>query len=134
MSPARLAIRALAYAWAAPTTGVGVLAGALTLASGGRVQYRRGTLEFYDGFSRWLARKCGFGAMTLGHIIIGHDPFTLQICREHEQAHVRQVERWGPLFIPAYLLASLWEWNRGRDYYRDNWFERDARRACGEEQ
>jgi hypothetical protein len=128
-----VAIRVLAYLWAAPTTAVGALAGMLTLVSGGRVQRRRGTLEFYGGFSRWFAGLCGFGAMTLGHIIIGHDPFTLDVCREHEQAHVRQVECWGPAFIPAYLLSSLWEWVRGRHYYRDNWFERDARRACGED-
>jgi hypothetical protein len=70
--------------------------------------------------------------MTLGHAIIGRDPLSLEFCREHEQAHVRQVERWGPAFIPAYLLASVLAWRRGEHYYRDNWFERDARRACGE--
>ena len=44
MGVGRRAIRILAYAWAAPTTCVGLAAGALTLASGGAVQYRRGTL------------------------------------------------------------------------------------------
>jgi hypothetical protein len=128
----RYALRTLAYAWAAPTTAVGLTAGALTLASGGRVQYRRGTLEFHGGFSRWFAERGKFAAMTLGHVIIGHDARALDQCREHEQAHVRQVERWGAAFIPAYLLASLWAWSRGEHYYLDNWFERDARRACGE--
>ena len=52
-------------------------------------------------------RKWGFSAMTLGHVIIGRDPWCLEFCRDHEQAHVRQVERWGALFIPAYLLASV---------------------------
>jgi hypothetical protein len=70
--------------------------------------------------------------MTLGHVIIGRDACCLDSCREHEQAHVRQVERWGAAFLPAYLLASAWAWGRGRHYYLDNWFERDARRACGE--
>src|SRR5205823_5174507 len=37
----RRAIRALAYTWAAPTSLVGLAAGALTLATGGRVQRRR---------------------------------------------------------------------------------------------
>lgn len=73
-----------------------------------------------------------FSAMTLGHAIIGRDEWALDLCREHEQAHVRQVERWGALFIPAYLAASLLAWHRGGHYYLDNWFERDARRACGE--
>jgi hypothetical protein len=70
--------------------------------------------------------------MTLGHVIIGRDEHCLDSCRDHEQAHVRQVERWGAAFIPAYLLASAWAWSRGQHYYLDNWFERDARRACGE--
>ena len=125
-------LRVAAYVWAAPTTCVGLTAGALTLATGGRVQCRAGALEFYGGFSHWLATKCGFAAMTLGHAIVGRDAESLDYCRAHEQAHVRQVERWGFAFIPAYVLASAWAWGIGRDYYYDNWFERDARRACGE--
>ena len=84
-------------------------------------------LEFYGGFSCWLGQRWGFSAMTLGHAIIGRDAWSLAFCRDHEQAHVRQVERWGVTFIPAYLLASLLAWWRGQDYYLDNWFERDAR-------
>jgi hypothetical protein len=128
--PVRLLLR---YAWAAPTTLVGVLAGALTLCTGGRAQIRRGTLEFHGGFALWFATTCRFSAMTLGHVIIGRDTCCLTRCRDHEQAHVRQVERWGPIFIPAYLLASAVAWWQGGDYYLDNYFERDARRACGEE-
>ena len=97
----------------APTTLVGLTAGALTLCSGGRVQRKAGTLEFHGGFSRWFARRFGFGAMTLGHVIIARDVTCLDTCREHEQAHVRQAEHWGPLFIPAYLAASCWAWARG---------------------
>ena len=122
----------LLYLWASPTTAVGVCAGLLTLVSGGRLQVREGALEFHGGFSRLLANAVGFSAMTLGHVIIGRDRWSLDFCRDHEQAHVRQVERWGPVFLPAYLFASLLAWTRGGDYYRDNWFERDARRACGE--
>jgi hypothetical protein len=111
---------------------VGLLAGLITLLSGGRAQCRRGALEFHGGFSRWFADALGFSAMTLGHVIIGRDPWCLAECRDHEQAHVRQVERWGFAFIPAYLFASLLAWWCGGHYYLDNWFERDARRACGE--
>jgi hypothetical protein len=112
---------------------VGLLAGTLTLCTGGKAQVRCGAIEFYGGFARWFAVRYGFWAMTLGHVIIGRDPFCLEFCREHEQAHVRQVERWGAIFIPAYLVASALAWWRGGDYYLDNFFERDARRACGEE-
>ena len=132
MEARRRAIRALAYTWAAPTSLVGLTAGVLTLATGGRVQRRLGALEFHGGFSRWFAKSCGFGVMTLGHVIIGRDERCLDSCRDHEQAHVRQVERWGAAFLPAYVLASVWAWIRGDHYYLDNWFERDARRACGE--
>jgi len=120
------------YTWASPTTLLGLFAGVIALCSGGKVQKRQGTLEFHGGFARWLADRWNFAAMTLGHVIIGRDSWSLDFCREHEQAHVRQVEHWGFAFIPAYLLASLLAWSRGEHYYRDNWFERDARRACGE--
>jgi hypothetical protein len=66
--------------------------------------------------------------MTLGHVVLGTDQAALEQTRAHELAHVRQAERWGPLFLPAYLAASAWAWLAGRHYYRDNWFERDARR------
>jgi len=39
---------------------------------------------------------------------------------------VQQYERWGPLFVPAYLGSSLLQWLRGQDPYRSNWFEREA--------
>lgn len=125
-------IRIARYTWAAPTTLVGLAAGALTLATGGRGQIRAGALEFHGGFASWFARVVGFGAMTLGHVILGRDAWCLDACREHEQAHVRQVERWGFAFIPAYFIASYIAWRRGGHYYLDNWFERDARDACGQ--
>lgn len=127
--------RATVYAWAGPTTAVGLLAGAITLATGGHVHRRRGALEFHGGFSRWFLqrRAVAASAMTLGHVILGRDVDCLDWCRDHEQAHVRQVERWGMMFLPAYVGSSFWEWAQGRHYYRDNWFERDARAACGED-
>jgi hypothetical protein len=76
--------------------------------------------------------RVGFDAMTLGHAILGRSSLLLDLVRDHEQVHVRQAERWGPVFIPAYLVASVLAWRRGGHYYRDNWFERDARRSCGE--
>jgi hypothetical protein len=42
--------------------------------------------------------------------------------------HVRQYERWGPFFPLLYLLASFEALIRGGDAYRDNRFEREARR------
>ncbi len=126
-------IAPILYAWTAPTTCVGLVAGALTLLTGGQAQVRRGVIEFHGGFSRWLGLRWGFAAMTLGHVIVGRDPHCLDYCRDHEHVHVRQAERWGLFFIPAYLIESAWAWRRGGHYYLDNRFEREARRACGEE-
>ena len=51
------------------------------------------------------------------------------IVLEHEAWHVRQYQRWGPLFLPVYAATSLVE-----GY--DNWMERAAQRAalaaCGQ--
>lgn len=46
---------------------------------------------------------------------------------EHELVHVRQYELWGPLFVPIYLIVSLWARTRGGNAYRDNRFEVAAR-------
>lgn len=62
-------------------------------------------------------------AMTLGHIILGQTEAALDVSRDHEHVHVRQYERWGPFFLPAYLGCSFVLWMQGRDAYRDNPFE-----------
>lgn len=67
-----------------------------------------------------------FEAITLGHVILGLDRCCLDASRAHEQVHVRQYEHWGPLFVPAYLIAGAWQWARGRHPYHDNPFEREA--------
>jgi hypothetical protein len=64
--------------------------------------------------------------MTLGHIVVGLNTQALELTRSHERIHVRQCERWGPFFIPAYVAASIVQWIRGRRGYRDNPFEREA--------
>lgn len=65
-------------------------------------------------------------AMTLGHVILGIDEAALEQSRAHEHVHVRQYEQWGPFFLPAYVVSSLWQLACGRRCYRDNWFERQA--------
>lgn len=124
-------VRFVAYCWALPTTCLGLLCIPLGLLTGGGVQIRRGVIEVYGGAVTWLLRnatlkKGGASALTLGHVILGVDQLMLDVCRNHEHVHVRQAERWGPFFIPAYLFASLWAAARGGHYYRDNAFEREA--------
>jgi hypothetical protein len=127
----RVPIRIAAYVWTSPTTMVGLAAGAVALGTGGKARLRRGVIEFHGGFIAWAFRQIGRvavhpGAMTLGHVILGDNPKFLDVVRDHEQVHVRQAERWGPFFLPAYLAASAYAALRGGDAYRHNWFEREA--------
>ena len=73
-----------------------------------------------------LPQPFGFSGMTLGHVILAVDRSALAQLRLHEHVHVRQYERWGPLFLPAYLLSSLFQLLRGRNPYLENHFERQA--------
>ena len=120
--------RAAAYLWASPTTLLGVLPALATRLTGGRLAVVDGGLEASGGFAASLLRSrwVGASAMTLGHVVLGVDATALERTRGHERVHVRQAEICGPFFVPAYLAASAWAWLRGRHYYRDNWFERDA--------
>jgi hypothetical protein len=123
-------LRLLAILWASPYTLLGLLLGGIGLCTGGRVQIRRGVVEFYGGGVKWLLGQffMGQGAMafTLGHTVLGQTDAALDIAREHELVHVRQYERWGPLMGPAYLGCSLVLWITGKRPYRDNPFEREA--------
>jgi hypothetical protein len=123
--------RPLAYLWALPTTLVGLIFIPASLLSGGGVQVVDGVLEVYGGLTAAFLRHCtplrgGASAMTLGHVVIGRDRALLDFTRNHERVHVRQAERWGPLFIPAYLIASVLVYFRGGRAYEDNPFEREA--------
>jgi hypothetical protein len=90
-----------------------------------------GVLELHGGLIEAFLRRGtllpgGASAMTLGHVVLGRDREALRRTRAHERVHVRQCERWGPLFVPAYLLASLTAHLNGSDGYLDNPFEREA--------
>lgn len=125
----RMILKVLSILWASPNSVIGLIVGAAGLVSGGKMQFRRGVFEFYGGATSFLLRKFAGPstiAMTLGHTILGRDDNGLEIARDHEHVHVSQYERWGPLFIPAYLLSSLYLWVVKRDPYRDNPFEVEA--------
>lgn len=101
------------------------------MAGGVRYQVVGGVLEVYGGLVTRILTSCtllkgGASAMTLGHVVLGRDELLLALTRDHERVHVRQCERWGPLFIPAYLLAGVLVALRGGRAYRDNPFEREA--------
>ena len=129
--------RGVVRLWTLPNTLLGLVCLPLALATGGGAQWVRGVCEIYGGAVTWLLRRVvplqgGARALTLGHVILGRDRRALALCREHEHVHVRQYERWGPLFIPLYLGWSVWLGLRGRSAYLDNPFEREAYDAVPE--
>lgn len=124
-------IKLLCYLWAIPNTLLGVPFVLLAILTGGRLGVVAGVLELHSGLIALILRYCvpirgGAGALTLGHIVLGLDERTLSATRQHERAHVRQCELWGPVFIPAYLGAWLWAFARGKGGYEGNYFEREA--------
>ena len=122
----RLLVKLFLVVWTLPNTLIGMAVGFVGLLTGGKAQVREGCVEFYGGVvEKWLEGLNVFG-MTLGHTILGQTQKGLRIVRKHEHVHVRQYERWGPLFLPAYLGCSAWLWWQGKDYYRLNPFEVEA--------
>lgn len=119
----------VSIAWASPYSLFGILVGSIGCLTGGKVQRQGCALEFHGGATNAFLRYiCGpwVSAITFGHTILGQNPDLLESCREHEWVHVRQYQRWGPFFGPAYLISSIIVWCQGKRAYRDNHFEREA--------
>ena len=118
------------WLWASPNTLIGLALGLLLLPFGARPRIVDGAIEIAARRAP-PRRRWPFTAITFGHVVLGTHAGELQRLRAHERVHVRQCERWGPLFLAAYLLAGAWQWLRGRDAYWDNPFEVEARRLGG---
>ena len=125
--------RVIRYLWALPNTVVGLVFLPAALWRGGGVRIVDGVLEIHGPIVAAMLRRLpipgGAAAMTFGHVVLGRNRRALDLTRSHERVHVRQYERWGPAFIPAYLLTSAWAWLRGRGAYHGNPFEREAYRC-----
>jgi hypothetical protein len=119
------------YVWALPNSLIGLIFVPVAAFTRGGVALVDGVLELHGPVIAWTLTHCiplssGVVAMTLGHVVLGRDREALAQTRAHERVHVRQYERWGPAFIPAYLLASLWGFVTGAGAYHGNVFERAA--------
>ncbi len=114
----------LGFFWTLPNTILGLLLGACTFqlprSHGGAIVFDRDP----RGLTRVL-RAMHRTAMTVGFVIVASEPVEGRLL-DHERHHVRQYTRWGPLFIPVYLLLAI-----GFGYRRHP-MERSARRAAGE--
>jgi hypothetical protein len=132
-------LRPLVYVWVLPTSAVGLCFVPLALLGRRRGwAVVDGVLELHGPAIALILRYCtllpgGASAITFGHVVLARDAASHERTRAHERVHVRQCQRWGPLFIPAYLTASLIAKLRGGNAYRDNAFEREAYAATDAE-
>jgi hypothetical protein len=128
-------IAALCLLWASPCSLLGLALGLPILLAGGSARRRGRTVEIASSYADCRSdsplRRLPFAAITFGHVILGTSHAELARLRPHERVHVRQYERWGPLFLLAYPAASLAALLRGRCPYRENRFEVEACRDTG---
>ncbi|MEY4564805.1 MAG: hypothetical protein RLZZ618_4082 [Pseudomonadota bacterium] len=118
--------RWLRFVWPAPASAVGLVLAGAGVATGASARCVDGVLEVSGGPMARVLRAMGIVAITLGHVVLGQSAAELDALRVHEHAHVRQYERWGLLFFPLYLAASLLAWCQGQSAYSHNHFERQA--------
>lgn len=125
----------LLYFWPLPNTLLGLALGSLPFLGKREFILRRGTIGVCGpGMKRLLTLAPVSGgaiAITFGHVILAADKSSFDATFEHEWIHVKQYLWWGPFFIPAYLMNSIWHWLRGNDIYIDNDFEKQAGRCSG---
>ncbi len=114
-------MRLLRYLWASPATLLG-----LCLSLGFDRRFVLRGVIVAEG-ARW-PRRLGwrYRAITLGHCVLCVDEIDPELMA-HEMVHVRQFERWGPLMLIAYPLASAGAAVSGGHHYDDNHFEAQAR-------
>jgi hypothetical protein len=118
--------------WAAPLTLFGLLVAALLYAlSGFRGQWRvkSPAISLITPLSTQLFShpKLNLSALCIGQLIIARDEGNLQSSWAHECVHIRQAQRYGPLFPFLYCGHSLWCALTGRHAYWNNVFEVEAR-------
>ena len=125
-------MRTLSYLWPLPCTLLGLTIGFMPFLGKRTIVFRRGTIGVYGpGIARLLSCvpiQGGAAAITFGHTLLAMDEVRYEETFEHEWIHVRQYMWWGPFFLPAYALNSLWHWLCGGDGYLDNSFEIQARK------
>ncbi len=122
--------------WARVWNGGNSLLGLLG-AIGGTASFRADAAvwEITGGWLIEMLGRVGWAdAITLGDVVLYAEGGLIPLLRAHEMVHIRQGRAWGPLFLPAYALESLYQWLRtGRGYW-GNRFEIAARRSAAVEE
>ncbi len=121
--------------WVLPVSLPAAALALLGRATGGHLALQDGVLEAAGGVLppvlTLLNPRLRIAAITLGHVVLARTRDDLERTRTHERVHVRQFERWGPLFPLLYLGAGAVMFLRGRRAYWDNPYEQEAREAEG---
>jgi hypothetical protein len=117
-------MRLLRYVWALPNTVLGLVLGLLSFriprVDEGIIVFEGRPLGFL-----WIIARMRREGVTFGHVVLTAAPLRGAV-RRHELEHVWQYERFGPVYIPAYL--ALWLVHG----YRRHPFELAALRAEGD--
>lgn len=129
-------LRYLGAVWSSPLTLIGAL---VALVTWSRPVDRVGPTVIFSPrpgswFDRWM-EEGHWAGFCIADVVILRGPWTTHAqVRAHELRHVDQCHVFGVLTIPVWLVgvvvSAVREW---RAIYLSHPFERDARRAAGEE-
>jgi len=117
-------LTALGFVWTLPNTLIGLLLGVFTFQLP-RIAHGSVIFDRAPRGLTWAMLRFNRVAMTVGYVILSAEPVRGSLL-VHEREHTRQSCRWGPLFIPVYLVLAI------PFGYRQHPFEAAARRAAGE--
>jgi hypothetical protein len=87
----------------------------------------------YGAPAAWLLKHHPYGemdAIAVGCCIFAQTQAAYERTFAHEMVHVQQALQWGVFFPLAYALNSVWQKCRGQCPYSNNYFERQANKAC----
>ena len=129
---------ALGKIWTLPNTLLGLLLGLPGLIFGARLRFGDNAILFYNlPLLSYLPPM----AITFGNVVLyrkdawpervvgRYDGKGRQQIRHHERAHTVQYERWGPFFLPVYLLLVLWPGVHPLETQADLWAERGGEKV-----
>ena len=126
--------------WTSPNTILGLLIGGFGLLAGARLARGENAILFLSHplMTFFPARAVTFGNCVLyspgihpDQEVDRYDGKGLQRISDHEKAHTIQYQLWGPLFLPAYLLAALLPGQNRFELQADRWAERIRDRRLG---
>jgi hypothetical protein len=119
--------------WTSPNTLLGLVLGLPGLLFGARIRFGDNAILFFNlPLLSYLPPR----AVTFGNVVLyrkdawpdlevgRYDGQGFQRIGDHERAHTLQYERWGPFFLPVYLLLWLWPGKHLLELQADRWAAR----------